>query len=466
MDHRRSEPRSSAGQAIGGLAVLLGVLCLGLLPISTASVLQHFADDKVVDVHGLRALRLARIQIIGLGSCLVLLGLACRRWRLLRFLDAHDQAARWILLLLIGGALLGIVEVFFQIRPIPSTEDRLRRSVAYDVSAFSINRLAAFDQDVEGAAPGSTRFRIRNGYRGPDFPPQKPSGEIRIVILGGSFVFDILAEGDEDWPDQVDVLLEEGGLPQVRVINAGVPGHSTFDAIGRLTSEIHYYDPDIVALCCAWNDIKYFNQIDARRTPLRHFRPMPRPTHEHYPPSKLRQLLDDVHLFRIAAAVPGMFARFGEEGRLPEGEYSDSVSPIGLAQYALNVRNFVDICRNIGAEPILITEPHLPLHGNRDEVVGKIRYDWALLSHDALCQAFAGCGDICRAIGREKDCRVVEISASLSGRPELFADHVHLTRQGSRAVAEHVAASFAEALSDSPQAEHDRGMESPPEDRR
>ena len=434
------------GQTFGALLMLFGVLSLVLLTTTLPAFLKHFADDKVLDVQGLRSIRLVRFELVAIGGSLILLGAVCRRLGLLRFLDGRDRAAKWLLLLLTGGFFLGVVEVFFQARPIPSRAEQLSRSVAYDVSSFSTNRLATFDQDVLGSEAGTVRAYIRNGYRGLGFSVDKPPDELRIVILGGSFVFDTSAPAEGDWPHQVETLLREKGFTGVRVINGGVPGHSSFDAVGRLASEVHFYRPDIVLLCNAWNDIKYFNQISAQLTPLRYIRPMSRPTHRHYPPSPMRKLLDRAHLFRIMTALPGMFARYADEGKLPEGEYSDSVSQAGIDQYSLNLRNFVDICRNMEAEPLLVTQPHLPTAGNRDQVVERIRYDWVLLSHEALCRAFTVCEEANRTVAVEKGCRLIELSDPLSGRMDLFSDHVHVNRKGSRAVAELVAESLAQAL--------------------
>ncbi|MCA9755547.1 MAG: SGNH/GDSL hydrolase family protein [Candidatus Eisenbacteria bacterium] len=434
------------GRTLSALLILFGFFCLAALIFTSPLLLEHFADDKVLDAHGLEVIRRARIEIVALGVGLILFGSACRRWGLLRFLDGRDWAAKWFLLLLTGGFLLGVSEVFFQARPIASREEQLSHSLAYDVSAFSINRLADFDQDVSDSAPGVVRAYVRNGYRGRGFPAAKPPGEIRIVILGGSFVFDTSAREEDDWPHRVETLLREEGFNGVRIINGGVPGHSSFDSIGRLVSEVHFYNPDIVLLCNAWNDIKYMNQISPEQTPLRYIRPMSRPTHEHYPPSPVLRLLDRVHLFRILAALPGMFAHYGDEGRLPEGEYSDSVSQAGIDQYTLNLRTFVDICRNFGAEPVLVTQPHLPTPENRAEVVDRIRYDWVLLSHEALCRAFQACEDADRAVAEEKGCRLIELSNPLSGRLDLFTDHVHVNGKGSREVASLVARALADDL--------------------
>lgn len=41
------------------------------------------------------------------------------------------------------------------------------------------------------------------------------------------------------------------------------------------------------------------------------------------------------------------------------GEFASTISELGLKQYRLNMETFVDIARNIGAEPILMIEARL-----------------------------------------------------------------------------------------------------------
>src|SRR5262249_24082043 len=107
-------------------------------------------------------------------------------------------------------------------------------------------------------------FHINNiGYRGPTFTVRKPKGVIRIVTIGGSSVFDQNIKDSStydgrDWPHLVEHFLKNEGYNNIEAINAGIPGQTTFDSLGRLYSQLWIYEPDYVLLYCAWNDIKYF----------------------------------------------------------------------------------------------------------------------------------------------------------------------------------------------------------------
>jgi hypothetical protein len=63
-----------------------------------------------------------------------------------------------------------------------------------------------------------------------------------------------------DWPHLIERFLRDEGY-KVEVINAGIPGHASFDALGRLYSQLWIYQPDYVLLYNIWNDIKYFRSL-------------------------------------------------------------------------------------------------------------------------------------------------------------------------------------------------------------
>ena len=106
------------------------------------------------------------------------------------------------------------------------------------------------------------RYRVnRYGYRGEDFPVQKEKGEIRIVILGGSHVFDLYSydyEQQPGFPRLIQNALRQDGYP-VHVINAGLPGHDTRDFPAKVLLDLHRYQPDIIVVSSVWNDTKWIS---------------------------------------------------------------------------------------------------------------------------------------------------------------------------------------------------------------
>jgi hypothetical protein len=73
---------------------------------------------------------------------------------------------------------------------------------------------------------------------------------------------------------------------------------------------------------------------------------------------------------------------------------------------------------------------------------GKLR-----LTYDETVRAFEDCDRVVQRIAAEKGCSIIDIHAPISGRDELFVDHIHFSVAGSRAVADEVAEGLRPVLS-------------------
>ena len=279
------------------------------------------------------------------------------------------------------------------------------------------------------------RWQINSlGYRGKNFPVKKPSDEYRVLIYGGSFVFDIEAKTDQHWPQLVENNLRKLGLHKVKVINAGIPGHASFDCLGRLMAEGHLFEPDLVVLCTAWNDIKYFNE---QKPLLRAFKPFARTDN---PLATYQNWLDEL-LCRYSQLYVRLRQRYyawvinvDTEGAVPKGDTLDKISEKGLAQYKLTLQTFVDLVRNIGAEPILMTQCRLVSPTNDEKEKKRIKYQYVKLTHKALCRAFEKTDGIVKKIASEKGCLLIDTSAPMTGQSQLFSDHIHTNPKGSQII--------------------------------
>ncbi len=143
------------------------------------------------------------------------------------------------------------------------------RSVHYEPVVFARH---AFKQEARlikhtfGRKKGLIWEINEQGYRGPIFEAKKADGITRIIIYGGSAVFDTKSTKGEDWPHRVQGILRESGFSNVEVINAGIIAHTALESVGRLFAEGYAFEPDYVLIYNAWNDIKYFS---SHKTALR-----------------------------------------------------------------------------------------------------------------------------------------------------------------------------------------------------
>lgn len=78
----------------------------------------------------------------------------------------------------------------------------------------------------------------------------QPLSVSRIVCFGDSLTFGAGASEGRDYPSVLE------GLTGVEVINAGVPGNTTEDALKRVDEDVLVYEPDVVLITLGGNDLK------------------------------------------------------------------------------------------------------------------------------------------------------------------------------------------------------------------
>ena len=108
-------------------------------------------------------------------------------------------------------------------------------------------------------APGYKKKGTRHdelGYRGPPFDEQKAPGAFRIVALGGSTTYtEFVADDQKTYPAQLQKHLRDLGYGAVDVINAGVPGYTSWESLINLEFRVLDINPDLVIVYDALNDV-------------------------------------------------------------------------------------------------------------------------------------------------------------------------------------------------------------------
>ncbi|MBI5099504.1 MAG: SGNH/GDSL hydrolase family protein [Nitrospirae bacterium] len=314
------------------------------------------------------------------------------------------------------------------------------KSLKYEVSVFSKSILKREQKAKiwdDKKKQWVEYYVSKKGYRGHDFNWNKPVGTIRIIIYGGSQVFDIYSPEEKDWPHQVEYILKNNGFPNVEVINAGIPGHASFDSFGKLFAEGHLLRPDYVIIDNAWND---FQMLRYNQSLLRERKPSqilddPR---INYQGVIDRMLCETSQLYlRLRSRYIDWKFNIDNEGAIPEGEYWNMISEIGLKQYKLDMEMFVDLARNIGAVPILMTQPRHISFNNTDEEKKSFEksYQFKKMDHQTICTVFDKTDEIIKSVAKSKNALMIDASQSLTGKHEFFFDVIHTNDKGSNYLA-------------------------------
>ena len=105
------------------------------------------------------------------------------------------------------------------------------------------------------------------GLRGPEFEPQKPLDEFRIIIVGGSTAFGAGSTSDQTTiPGFLETKLNEQFEFEIKVLNAGVGGQYSIDELKMIKEKLIHYEPDLLIVYDGWNDLRRvisLNQIQS-----------------------------------------------------------------------------------------------------------------------------------------------------------------------------------------------------------
>ncbi len=97
------------------------------------------------------------------------------------------------------------------------------------------------------------------GYRGPDIAEGKPSGELRVLFIGDSFVYGDFVNDDQTLPAQLERRLN-ARCANVQVVNAGL-GDATITEETALIDRGLRLSPDLVILMFGENDVGDLNRV-------------------------------------------------------------------------------------------------------------------------------------------------------------------------------------------------------------
>lgn len=315
---------------------------------------------------------------------------------------------------------------------VPTVEQQRARSIDFSFGPYTKNRLVAKDILVRDGKPIHINHR---GARGREISPAKKPGVIRVLFLGGSQVFSYVG----NWPAKVGENLRRKGYG-VEVVNGGVPGHTTFDSLGKLLADYWTLKPDIIVLCQAWNDLKYFVSLTpdiAYRGPAP-AEPLVWARDWRLYPSGIDRVLALSPIYRhfrwrVAKVL------YSEEGKREGGKAFAAITPWGPEQYRINLTLIADFSELIAAKLVVCKQAKLAVVGGTAESQ-KVAQDYALrntsLTYDALMAAFERTYSIIDDVAASRKIWVSDMNKSLSGHGEYFRDGIHFNDLGSRAASD------------------------------
>lgn len=266
----------------------------------------------------------------------------------------------------------------------------------------------------------------------PPWSQPKPDGVLRVAFLGGSSTACTVPPipDAETWPWLAARGLEQELGTKVEFLNAALPGYSSFESYGRLWSRVRFFEPDLVVVYHAWNDLYYFANVDR----VRNWRTQQDGDWSFSKPSVYRvadrhpvdDLLGWSELLRrvgraVLPAAPG-----GEVGAATNA-LATSWDPRAPAIFRQNLRLLVAAQQALGFELLVAKQATLITADLPPALRAKCKYGLHGFDHDAHVRAFDAIYDV---IDEEVPAAQIIDCTSLSGVGPDFVDHVHLSERG------------------------------------
>lgn len=343
-------------------------------------------------------------------------------------------------LAIVGAAGLGALEVGARWASPEDFDTWRQRSIRYTSHPAYHWRMQPGDYAFSGEMIHVNRW----GLRGTEPVVPKPAGTTRILILGGSAVFNAHAEGGRTWPVVLQEKLNRRMAEPIEVINAGVPGYGIYQSAHRYAEDLHLLDADIVVVDHLWNDLKTLTWADLdalqahwaavgannevsrwmREDPLLDFL------------SQRVHLASKVRMKLIWRDIERQ--HIGLEGR-EAANVNGEVHPEALAFCVRTYRELIDRVRSHGSRMVLVDQPLL-LHGDSTaEERERIHYGFVGMDHERLVHAIATLRNRIAALATSEEVPLIPAAMAVPSDLIHFRNHVHLTQAGIEAISDSVA---------------------------
>jgi len=286
----------------------------------------------------------------------------------------------------------------------------------------------------------------------PEISVDKPAGTIRIVFIGESSTSGYAGylKDSETWPWQMVEMLRKKTSQKIDFINAALVGYTSFESIGRLWSRVRQFKPDIVICNHGWNEMYYFTEkaenIENWRTlksgnwsvtemdnPIAIYYP-----HWIDPGIRWSQLLT---YFRLKVSKH-------KEGEISSNSNNMVLKPDfnhkGIPIWRDNLKMLKAVCGIMGAKLFVCRQATMVVPNLSPEEQKKCRYEYHGFNNEAHLRAFQ---EIYKVIDEEMPADEIIDVTSLSGRRDLFFDHIHPTANGCKEVAKIVSVPVANYIS-------------------
>ena len=284
------------------------------------------------------------------------------------------------------------------------------------------------------------------GFRGAE-PPDDFRRYLTIITVGGSTTYCYMLSDQKTWPAQLENRLAKS-FQRVWVNNAGLNGNSTFAHIVLMEDFVSKLHPKVVLFLVGENDLvkgRFLTELDSEFlkgqiifSSVKGFL---------LSVSAYSEVVAlGVNLYRnytaYRAGLSGGSVDLTKAGCLKvprevEEQYVARGSEPYIQSYEARLKRLIDISREAGSEPVLITQPLLV--GPAVDDITKVDLASIKVSEtnngEMWWETLEVFNDVTRKVGREKNVLLIDLARQMPKSTRYFWDYMHYTNEGAQVVA-------------------------------
>lgn len=281
---------------------------------------------------------------------------------------------------------------------------------------------------------------------------EKGAGEIRIATIGGSTTAGLNLSFEENWPGRLGALLQQA-LPgkTIRVINAGIPGFDTAQSIGNLALRVMPFNPDVVVIYHAYNDLKVIRPNIAYNPDYSHVHRKPYGFHKE-PPWLIRLLNRSMFYVRMRNKYRQIQALNSPVGANDGQERLRAVPALAARTFKQHLQSLVAIAQLGGAKVVLSSYATLhdlqrdytdrevvdTLSAMQKQELNQLTNFTSGLTLNGIFEGIREYNKLIEVVAKRNNTGWVDNARLVPHETEYFVDRVHFASRGAARMAENL----------------------------